>query len=162
MILLILNVQLGCTSSKNDKDINIKHILYRLLAVVALSISTPALSIDIIANPSVDTETLTVTQLRRIYTMRQVSWADGSPISVFVLPSKHVIHQQFSKEILRIFPYQLDRIWNKLIFSGLGVGPTVVNSKEELMEKITSIPGAIGYVDKLNEEGNVVLIQIPK
>lgn len=132
------------------------------MIAVAMLYSATAFSIDVIVNPSVDDHSLTTTELRRIYTMRQVSWSDGSPIAVFVFPSKDSTHQQFSKEVLRIFPYQLDRIWNKLIFSGLGVGPTIVNSREELMEKIASIPGAIGYVDILREEENVVLIQIPK
>lgn len=132
----------------------------RLIVSVTLCFSASSLSMEVIVNQSVNSEELTTAQLRRIYTMRQVSWSDGSPIVVYMLPSKHPIHQQFSKDVLRIFPYQLDRIWNKLIFSGLGVAPNVVATKELLIEKVSSVTGAIGYVDELEEEGDVQLIII--
>lgn len=132
----------------------------RLIVSVTLCFSASSLSMEVIVNQSVNSEELTTAQLRRIYTMRQVSWSDGSPIVVYMLPSKHPTHQQFSKDVLRIFPYQLDRIWNKLIFSGLGVAPNVVATKELLIEKVSSVTGAIGYVDELEEEGDVQLIII--
>ena len=103
---------------------------------------------------------MTNNQLRRIYSMRQVRWSDGKPITVFVLPSQHPTHQRFSKDVLRLFPYQLDRIWNKLTFSGLGLRPVVVHSEKELMKKIASVPGAIGYIENSEEVNNVVIIKI--
>lgn len=127
---------------------------------MTLCFSASSHSVEVIANASVNTEELTTTQLRRIYTMRQVSWSDGSPIVVYMLPSKHATHQEFSKDVLRIFPYQLDRIWNKLIFSGLGVAPNVVESRAQLIEKVSSVQGAIGYVDEFEEVGNVQLITV--
>jgi hypothetical protein len=65
-------------------------------------------------HPSVSEQRLTTSQLRRIYTMRQLQWTDGHRITVYVLPRQHILHLRFSKERLQMFPYQLDRIWNKL------------------------------------------------
>lgn len=79
--------------------------------------------------------------------MRQLRWSDDSAINVFVLPSQHDLHQRFAKERLQIFPYQLNRIWHKLTYSGLGVAPTVVASEQELIQAVTKTPGAIGYID---------------
>ena len=97
--------------------------------------------------------------------MRQSRWADNSVITVFVLPNKHVLHRQFTKEHLHIFPYQLDRIWNKLTYSGLGTAPITVETPEELIQEVMQTPGAIGYVDdeiikKFKEEGAVNVINI--
>ncbi len=117
---------------------------------------------EIIVHKTVTLDTLSAAQLRRIYSMRQLKWADNNSIVVYVLPSQHLVHKKFSKEILHIFPYQLDRIWNKLTFSGLGVAPTVVETEAELIKAVSSTPGAIGYVDSLNKEAFVNVIEVTK
>jgi ABC-type phosphate transport system substrate-binding protein len=130
----------------------IKDILKLLLLVGALISSFAAHSINIITHPSVNVDTLTTAQLRRIYSMRQTLWADHSAIVVFVLPSKHKLHRAFAKKILRMFPYQLDRIWNKLTYSGVGAVPIVVDSPQALLNAVVATPGAIGYMeDDLNK-----------
>ena len=100
-------------------------------------------------HPQVSERSLTKSQLRRIYTMRQLRWSDNSAIRVFVLPSQHTLHQRFAKERLQIFPYQLNRIWHKLTYSGLGVAPTVVDSELELIQAVKQTPGAIGYIEDI-------------
>ncbi len=127
----------------------------------------PAYSVTVIANTSVSDLSLTTSQLRRIYTMRQSRWGDNRVITVFVLPSKHVLHQQFTKERLHIFPYQLDRVWHKLTYSGLGTAPITVETPEALIQEVMKTPGAIGYVDdviiiKIKEEGAVNVIDIKR
>jgi len=149
----------GCTCCRNNKDINIKHILNGLF-IGLLIWSSPANSVDVVVNQSVQLQSLSTKQLRRIYSMRQVRWADGSSIQVYVLPSQHKIHQRFSKDVLRIFPYQLDRMWNKLTFSGLGVGPVEVPDEKTLLKLIAETPGSIGYVEKYSEVDDVQLIKI--
>lgn len=93
--------------------------------------------------------------------MRQTLWANGHRITVFVLPRQHPLHLRFTKERLQMFPYQLDRIWHKLTYSGLGVAPITVNTPKELMDAVRLTPGSIGYVDTLKDEEakNVVRIK---
>jgi len=123
----------------------------QLLFIVALSWCFSAHSINIITNPSVKLQSLTTAQLRRIYSMRQTQWPDHQAIVVFVLPSKHQLHRNFSKKVLHMFPYQLDRIWNKLTYSGVGRAPIVVNNPAALVQAVSHTKGAIGYAeDELN------------
>ena len=65
--------------------------------------ASQAEAIEIVTHPKVTDNSLTKSQLRRIYTMRQLRWSDNSVISVFVLPSQHDLHQRFAKERLQIF-----------------------------------------------------------
>lgn len=104
--------------------------------------------------------TLTKSQLRRIFSMRQTLWSDNQPIIVFVLASSHDLHQEFSKNDLGIFPYKLDSIWNKLTYSGLGTAPTVIESKEALIEAVLSTPGSIGYAENSAEIKEEYVIEI--
>jgi ABC-type phosphate transport system substrate-binding protein len=129
--------------------------------VLAMLFGSPTVSaVEVITNSSADIASITTTQLRRIYSMRQVKWANGVPITIFVLSSTTKIHQQFCKETLRLFPYQLDRIWNKLTFSGMGIAPTIVSSEQELIQAVKSTTGAIGYIENINEVSDVNLLKI--
>lgn len=143
----------------NYKDEIIKVILLNI-AIIILLFSSPVYAINIISNATADTPSLSVSQLRRIYSMRQVYWKNGTPIVVYVLASNSPLHQQFCKEQLRLFPYQLDRIWNKLTFSGYGVAPIEVASESELIKAVQSTKGAIGYVENLSEAKDVNVIKV--
>lgn len=117
-------------------------------------------AINVISNVTTDTQSLSVTQLRSIYSIRQTHWQNGTPIVVYVLASKDPLHQRFCKEQLRLFPYQLDRIWHKLTFSGYGVAPIEVADQKTLIEAVKSTKGAIGYVEHLLEVQDVNIIKI--
>lgn len=121
-----------------------------------------ALAIDVIVHPHspiVNSE-LSLHELRQIFTMRQRVWKNGDKITVFTLSSKSPLHQNFCKNTLKIFPYQLDRIWRKLTYSGLGQMPSVVHSVKELKEAVRSTPGSIAYVNELYEGDKVNVIKI--
>ncbi|REL31622.1 hypothetical protein [Thalassotalea euphylliae] len=111
-------------------------------------------------NQSVEHTKLSKLELRRIFSKRITRWPDGQPIVVFVLASNNPVHQRFSKEILKIFPYQLDRIWNKMIFSGVGSAPIVVKDLETLLAEVRNTPGAIGYGENIAEQGGLHVIEI--
>jgi len=116
----------------------------------------------VIVHSTVSEQRLSVSQLRRIYSMRQVKWSNNQPIVVFVLPSQSALHQSFCKDTLKLFPYQLDRVWDKLTFSGLGVAPTEVSNVEALVRAVKNTPGSIGYVGRLLKDEEVNIINVYK
>lgn len=143
-----------------DKELVIKiRILYFILLVFASS-AVSAGEMRAIAHQSVTKTAMSKLELRRIFSRKQALWADGQQVIVFVLPSKHKLHQRFSKEVLKIFPYQLDRIWNKLTYSGIGTGPIVVDTYEELLKAVSATPGAIGYGEDVVKGGNIHVISV--
>jgi ABC-type phosphate transport system substrate-binding protein len=125
----------------------IKTFIVSLFLLVSCILSIKAHGVVVITHESAQINSLTRVQLRRIYSMRLMHWPNGYPIVVYVLPSDHKLHLQFSKESLQIFPYQLDRIWNKLTFSGLGRAPVLVDTPQTLIEAVFNTPGSIGYMD---------------
>ena len=129
-----------------------------MFVLVGISISQAmACSTDVIANANVTS--ITKSQLRQIFLMRQLYWPDKQKIVVFVLPSSDPLHQIFSKCNLGIFPYKLDRTWNKLTYSGLGVAPIVVDSHQALIKAVTTTAGAIGYAEECAEIKDKYVIQ---
>ena len=101
--------------------------------------------IRILVNPTVEAAELSPGQLRRIFSMRQTNWPDGQPIRVFVLQRESKAHHQLCTQILKLFPYQMDKLWNKLVYSGIGNYPTFVKDESEMLESLRNNPGAIGY-----------------
>ncbi|MGR8979935.1 MAG: hypothetical protein ACU84H_07600 [Gammaproteobacteria bacterium] len=84
--------------------------------------------------------------LSAIFKMRLRSWSDGSNITVFVLNDDNPLHKQFCKQILNVFPHQMRRYWNKLVFSGTGQAPIELENKDAMINKLINTPGAIGYL----------------
>jgi ABC-type phosphate transport system substrate-binding protein len=99
-----------------------------------------------VVHPTVSETQLTTAQLRAIFSIRQSRWADGQAIQVFVLPSDNELHHQFSRTYLKMFPYQLDAIWHRQRFSGIGGAPVQYATVEELQAALARTPGAIGYL----------------
>lgn len=99
----------------------------------------------IVNSANIDTE-LSLNSVRSIFAMRTHQWSDGTPIKVFVLEDNNDSHTAFCKEILKVFPYQLRRIWDKQIFSGTGTAPVTVKSIQEMRERVANTIGAIGYL----------------
>lgn len=113
--------------------------------------------IEVYVNSSVPVKQYTLTDVRAIFAMRKTHWPDGTRIQVFVLPDNDPLHRQFIKSRLNMFPHQFRRIWDRLIFSGTGHAPSQIESIEEMLNKISTIPGAIGY---LNEQAKNKKIRI--
>lgn len=115
---------------------------------------------EIVTYPGVSEKALSVNSLRSIFSMHLKTWSDGTKIRVFVLPDDDHLHQSVSKEKLNVFPYQLRSTWDRLVFSGTGQAPIKVNSSEEMLNKVASTPGAIGYLWRANINENVNVLQI--
>ncbi|ADJ28718.1 substrate-binding domain-containing protein [Nitrosococcus watsonii] len=114
---------------------------------------------EVIVNPDAPEMKLTRSTLRAIFSMRLRTWPDGSLIKVFVLSDNSPLHIQFSKKILNIFPYQLRRTWDRLVYSGTGQAPIEVDSIKEMGNKVASTPGAIGYLPGGNTDFRVRVVE---
>jgi ABC-type phosphate transport system substrate-binding protein len=127
---------------------------------VAWAVSLPAQAVDIIANKDVGVSRLSLASARAIFGMRQVKWPDGRLIQVFVLPDTHPVHSAMCKERLNIYPYQLRKSWDRLVFSGMAQAPAEVGSEEEMVTRVAATPGAIGYVSKAYNNQSVRVLHV--
>lgn len=136
-----------------------RRLLLRL--VLLCCASSPAWPVDIIAHPMVATQKLSLANARAMFGMRQTRWPDGSPVRVFVLPDDHPVHGAVCKQNLNIYPYQLRQTWDRQVYSGTGQAPVEVNTEEEMLKRVATTPGAIGYIRKAmaNDPVNIISIQ---
>ncbi len=117
-------------------------------------------SVEAVIHPSVELKSYSRNSLRAVFGMRLKTWPNGMPVRVFVMPDDAALHTIFTKEKLNIFPYQLRAGWDKLIFSGTGQAPFLVRTEEEMRERISSTPGAIGYLKRANIDESIHVLNI--
>ena len=105
-----------------------------------------AIAIEVLVHSSVEIEKVSVRELRAIFAIKRQRWPDSSPVTVVVLSGSSALHRQFCKEVLQLFPHQLQTGWDRMVYSGRGAGPVVVANEKEMMEVLEKTPGSVGYV----------------
>ena len=100
--------------------------------------------------------------LRAIFGMTLQTWPDGQPLTVFVFHDDSPLHQQFCRKVLNVLPYTLRRNWDRLLFSGAAQAPIAVDSPEEMLRRVATTPGAIGYIEKELSNESVSIVEIVK
>lgn len=98
--------------------------------------------------------------LRAAFGMTLQAWPDGQPLTVFVFRDDDMLHQQFCRKVLGVLPYTLRRNWDRLLFSGAAQAPIAVDSPQEMLRRVASTPGAIGYIEKEWTNESVSIVQI--
>lgn len=122
--------------------------LLLLLLSVGASQGLRAQSVEILVNPDIGSVQLDRDLLRAIFTMRLRSWPNGPPVRVFVLPDSDPVSDRFYREQLGMYSYVLRSAWDRMVYTGTGLAPTIVRSEKEMRERVLATPGAIGYVSR--------------
>jgi len=145
------------------------HIGFLILSIALLCVWVGVAQADevnsnvvVITNKDVQEKSITLGALRSIFGMRLRSWSGGKPVRVFVFSDYYPVHIEFSKKVLGVFPHQLRSSWDRLVFSGTGQAPIQVKNEEEMLERIESTPGAIGYITRSHEHGQVKELPVIK
>ncbi|WP_231847748.1 hypothetical protein [Shewanella violacea] len=108
---------------------------------------------QVIVNNSAIDFPLPAQELRLIFSMQKIYWPDGQKIQVFILSPSSKLHKEFCFKQLDMMPYMLQRRWDRLVYSGTGERPIILNNEAEMQAQIASTPGAIGYVADLSIGG---------
>jgi ABC-type phosphate transport system substrate-binding protein len=123
-----------------------RWILLLLLVLGPLFSEAHGGPVEIIVNPAQSAIAIDRTLLRAIFSLRLRAWPGGTPIRVFVLSDEDPLNAQFCREILGTYPYVLREAWDRMVFTGTALAPTVVKTEKEMRERVENTPGAIGYI----------------
>lgn len=143
MLLTFRNADKGAEARRRARRARALLILVLLLWV---PLSALAGSVEVIVNADHAAAPLDRNLLRAIFTMRLRQWSSGTPVHVFVLPDHDEVTDLFCREQLGTYPYVMRATWDRMVFTGTGLAPTVVTSEKEMRELVSSTPGAIGYI----------------
>ena len=134
-----------------------------ILTVFALlSAIDSSAQVAVIAHQSVPADTLSRSDLLDFYTGEIKSWPDQTPVVVLDLKPKGESKTAFYG-FLGKRPSRMKSIWIKRMLSGEGDPPESMNTEEELLQKVASTQGALGFVS-MHRVGEDVktLVVVPK
>lgn len=115
--------------------------------------------VAVIAHKSVPLDEIDKSELLDIYTGDKSLWSDGKPVIIFDLKPKGDIRDTFYS-FLEMSPTRIKTIWMKRMLSGDADPPEFLNSEEEMLQKVASTPGAIGFVSQSKENDDVKVLMI--
>ena len=114
--------------------------------------------VAVIANKSVAESKIDVSKATNIYLLKDKKWSDGKAVIPFTLKSDNNASSKFFDAIGKS-SMEMKKIWMKLQLTGEGQAPEGLSSEEEVLNKVASTPGAIGFVSaaKVNDNVKVIL-----
>ncbi|VAW84360.1 hypothetical protein MNBD_GAMMA16-1925 [hydrothermal vent metagenome] len=114
----------------------------------------------VITHKDTKVEMLSLSRLRTIFGLKVKYWEDQTPIIVYTSSPVEEEYGTFCKQILGVFPHQLRRAWDRLVYSGRARPPTTVASFKEMLEAVSTTPGAIGYLPRHEFNTTIQKIEI--
>jgi hypothetical protein len=104
-----------------------------------------AADIQVIANPSVKSASVSVDELKNVFLGNTSSLADGSKVEP-VLAESGAAHDEFLKDVVGKSAPALKNHLKTLVFTGKGSMPKSFASEADIVKYVAKTPGAIGYV----------------
>lgn len=129
-----------------------------ILPLLLLSAARANAGQIVIAHESVAADSLPVENLERVFLGKSTK-LDGQRVGLVVLAGG-ATHDGFLTSYLKKSPKQFLSHWRKLCFTGQGTMPSTAGSESELVARVASTPGSIGYIDAGTPHDGVKVLAI--
>ncbi len=136
--------------SRSIKTMTIGFAL-TLLANVAFS------EVSVIVNPGNDVQ-LTNNDIARIYLGKAKRFPNGNPAVPLDRSEGSDIRVQFLEQTVGKDETKMKSYWSRLIFTGKGIPPKIIETDEEVKELVSRNPDLIGYIDSSAVDDSVKVI----
>ncbi len=103
-------------------------------------------SFKVIVNDSNPIESLSKTDVSRLFLKKGTLWKSGFGVSPVDQPPRGELRAEFSESIHRKKVDWIQGYWRKLIFSGRNTPPPELASDREVLDFVRHNVGAVGYV----------------
>ncbi len=125
---------------------------YIALFLTAAFVSTNYAQVAVIVNKSTPVSKISAGSLLQIYILKNTRWPDGTKIVVF--NNKGQFSSQKLCDFIGVDIISLRKLWMKMQLSGEGKAPEAVDNDAEMVEKVKSTAGAIGYIEASAVKGD--------
>lgn len=130
-----------------------------IAAVIIFGAISVNAQVSVVANKSVSESSINASSLANIYTLTTTKWNNGTKVVLFDTASediKNSVCTFISKDALA-----LKKEWLKKQLTGEAKAPQAISSDSEVISKVASTPGAIGFVKSSSVTGDVkILLEI--
>lgn len=122
-----------------------------LIAALALFLSGSAAAygetVAVIVNITNQQKSLSVDEIRKMYTNSVLEWPDGTPVVLYDLAISDPVRRVFSESVLRKAPLSVAEEWAHLKITNQAKNPPIaIKSEALIVRKVSREKGAIAYV----------------
>ena len=119
------------------------------LFCIGLALACPnyaSAQVAVIAHESVPVDQISKSTLIDYYNKDINSWDNGHPVVLMDLKENDSVKDAFYKFIGKTST-RMKSIWLKKMLSGEGDPPHTISTENEMLKKVASTPGAIGFIN---------------
>ena len=139
----------------------LRFVMVAFMVLVASSSTAVASDVFVVANSNI-TRQLTYAEIEDIFTLRNRKWNNGAPIRVYLLPKTNPLTRSFASKYLSMTANRYYDLVEGRESSGKGNITNILDTEYDLMLKVLTTPGSIGYASDLviiNFSGNIVIVK---
>jgi ABC-type phosphate transport system substrate-binding protein len=134
-----------------------KFYKYIIIAMLFFGYINASAQVAVIANKSVAESTIDASKLSSIYSLKDKTWSDGKSIVPVMLKGDSQATDKFFSAVGKS-KIEMNKLWMKLQLTGEGQAPEGMSSEDEVLNKVASTPGAIGFVSVSKAGSNVKIL----
>jgi hypothetical protein len=130
-----------------------------VVLVLAIPATSSAAQVAVIAHLDAPADTLASTRLLDFYTGDVQTWNGEIAVVIFDLKPRTEVKKAFY-HFLGKSPSRMKSIWMKRLLAGEGEPPQALGSNREMLEKVATTSGAIGFAHRDSVYGPVKILAI--
>jgi ABC-type phosphate transport system substrate-binding protein len=134
---------------------------YLMLAFLLASIDANSARSDVVVIVSAESPVVKLSndQINRIFLGKADTYPDQRAATPIDQPEGREIRDEFYDKVVHKSPSQITAYWARVIFTGDGRPPRLVDGDIAVRQAVAADPNAIGYIDSANVDRSVRIVR---
>ena len=128
-----------------------------ILMATLLNAQFAAAEVAVIVNPS-NSASMSNEDVAKLYLGKTKKFTDGNNAVPLDRKEGSGIRVQFMEAVVGKDESQMKSYWSRLIFTGKGIPPKIIESDQEVKELVSRNPDIIGYIDASAVDDSVKVV----
>jgi ABC-type phosphate transport system substrate-binding protein len=137
------------------------RLLLALLVALACFAAGAHAEVVVVVSSKSPIKSLTAEQTARIFLGKVVTFPNGQSAVPIDQPEGYKVREEFYSKVVRKSSSQLTAYWAKIIFTGDGRPPMLLNGNIAVRKAVAGNPNAIGYIERRNVNRSVRVVLKP-
>ena len=132
----------------------------RLAMLLALAGNIAAAEVVTVVSPQNPTTTLSRSEVSNIFLGKINRFPNGQPAVPIDQPESSQPREEFYRDVSNKQPADIKAYWSRMIFTGRGQPPLVVDGDEQVKKTLAGRPDGIGYIDRAAVDDTVKVLAV--
>lgn len=128
--------------------------------LLALAGNIAAAEVVVVVSPQNPTTTLSRSEVSNIFLGKINRFPNGQPAVPIDQPEDSRQRKDFYRDVSNKQPADIKAYWSRMIFTGRGQPPMVVEGDEQVKKSLTGRPDGIGYIDRAAVDDSVKVLAV--